>query len=91
MGGIASLVKPFVTTNQEKVRLVSQLQVGFEQGTVRILNAPSLVAQLSAYEATYNPKTGTVSYNAPQGLHDDNCISTMLGYDAFMNSTRKGN
>lgn len=90
MGSIASLVKPFVTTNQEKVRLVSQLQVGFEQEQVRILDDPGLVSQLSAYEATYNPKTGTVSYNAPQGLHDDNCISTMLGYDAFMNSTRKG-
>lgn len=90
MPGIASLVKPFVTTNQEKVRLVSQLQVGFEQEQVRILNDPALVSQLSAYEATLNPKTGTITYNAPQGLHDDNCISTMLGYDAFMTSTRKG-
>lgn len=91
--GLASLsgrVLPFVTTNAEKVRLVNQLQVGLEQRTISLLNDKGLLTQLSAYEATYNPKTNNVSYNAPAGLHDDNCISTMLAYDALLQSGRRG-
>ena len=81
--GIASTIEPFTTTNAEKVRLVSQLQVGFEQHTIRILNNKKLINELAAYSATYNAKTGNVSYNAPLGLHDDTVISTMLAFDAY--------
>lgn len=75
-------VIPFTTTNREKARLVNQLQVALEQHTVTLLDDPNLINQLSAYEATYNPRTNIVTYNAPAGLHDDNCISTMLALDA---------
>ena len=87
---ISHLVTPFVTTNSEKVRLVNQLQVALEQKTVTLLDDRGLLVQLSAYEATYNPKTNNVSYNAPQGLHDDNCISTMLALDALEGGRRTG-
>lgn len=83
-------VNPFTTTNAEKARLVSQMQVELEQKTVTLLNDPGLISQLTAYEATYNPKTGLVTYNAPQGLHDDNCISSMLAVDARNNTRRYG-
>ena len=88
---LSRVVEPFVTTNQEKVRLVNQLQVALEQKTVTIVDDRGLLTQLSAYEATYNPRTGSVSYNAPPGLHDDCCISTMLALDALDGSTRRGN
>ena len=87
---ISHLVNPFVTTNSEKVRLVNQLQVALEQKAVTILDDRGLLIQLSAYEATYNPRTNNVSYNAPQGLHDDNCISTMLALDALESGRRTG-
>lgn len=87
---ISHIVTPFVTTNSEKVRLVNQLQVALEQKAVTLLDDRGLLVQLSAYEATYNPKTNNVSYNAPQGLHDDNCISTMLAIDALEGGRRTG-
>jgi len=87
---VSRLVNPFVTTNAEKVRLVNQLQVALEQKNITLVDDPGLLTQLAAYEATYNPKTNVVTYNAPQGLHDDNCISTMLALDALESSKRTG-
>ena len=87
---IANQVEPFTTTNAEKVRLVNQLQVALEQRNISLLDDRGLLTQLAAYEATYNPRTNNVSYNAPQGLHDDNCISTMLALDALEQSARRG-
>lgn len=88
---LSRLVEPFVTTNAEKVRLVNQLQVALEQKTITLCDERGLLTQLAAYEATYNPRTGSVSYNAPAGLHDDCCISTMLALDALQGSIRAGN
>lgn len=82
------LLQPFTTTNEAKVRLVNQMQVALEQKTVTLLDDAGLISQLSAYEATYNPKTNHVSYNAPAGMHDDNCISTMLALEALETSTK---
>ena len=69
----------------------NQLQVALEQRNISLLDDRGLLTQLAAYEATYNPRTNNVSYNAPQGLHDDNCISTMLALDALEQSARRGN
>ena len=90
-GQLCGVIHPFTTTNSDKARLVSQMQVSLEQKTITLLDDPGLLSQLTAYEATYNPRTGVVSYNAPQGLHDDNCISTMLALDSLRNSQRVGN
>lgn len=83
-------LRPFSTSNQSKARLVNQMQVALEQKQVTLLDDPGLISQLSAYEATYNPKTNNVSYNAPAGLHDDNCISTMLALDGLLQGGRTG-
>lgn len=90
LGGVEHTINPFTTTNQEKVRLVNQLQVALEQKQITLLDDDGLTSQLAAYEATYNPKTNNVSYNAPAGLHDDNCISTMLALDALCGKKRTG-
>lgn len=82
-GKLNNMIEDFTTTNSEKVRLVAQVQVGLEQHQLKILNDNKLINELAAYQATYNSKTGNVSYNAPQGLHDDTVISTMLAYDAY--------
>lgn len=83
------VLEPFNTTNEAKVRLVNQLQVALEQKRITLLDDKGLLTQLAAYEATYNPRTNNVSYNAPLGLHDDNCISTMLALDAMEQNARR--
>lgn len=88
---VSRLIEPFTTTASEKVRLVNQLQVALEQKQITLLDDRGLLSQLAAYEATYNPRTNNVSYNAPLGLHDDNCISTMLALDAKVQRARTGN
>lgn len=88
MRDVSRQVQPFTTTASEKVRLVNQLQVALEQKQVTLLDDRGLLSQLASYEATYNPKTNNVSYNAPLGLHDDNCISTMLAWDARLRMGR---
>ena len=75
----------FNTTNQSKNSIVQNLQLAFEQGLIEILDDEKQINELAAYSAEYNPKTRNVSYNAPQGLHDDVCIALMLSYDAYKN------
>lgn len=79
--GKVGLVQDWITTNDSKARLVSQLQVAFEQQQISILDNEKQTAELSMYEASYNMKTGNVSYNAPNGGNDDIVISLMLSLE----------
>lgn len=87
---LANKVRGFQTTNQSKNDLVAQLQVAFEQGQVEILDDERQLLELGSYSADYNPKTRTITYNAPQGMHDDLCIGLMLAYDAYHKRTLRG-
>lgn len=84
------LVENWTTTNESKAKLVSQLQVAFEQKNITILNDDKQTAELSMYEASYNMKTGNISYNAPNGGHDDICIGLMLALEAKINTMKSG-
>ena len=84
------LVQDWLTTNESKARLVSQLQVGFEQQQVTLINDDKQSAELSMYEATYNIKTGNVSYNAPLGGNDDIVIGLMLALEAKSSTMKTG-
>ena len=79
-------VNGFDTTNKSKADIVANLQVAFEQEKIRILDDDKQMRELGCYAAEYNPKTKNVSYNAPNGLHDDICIALMLSYDAYKNN-----
>lgn len=87
---LASKVQGFNTTNQSKNDLVAQLQVAFEQGNIEILDDERQLLELGSYAADYNPKTRTITYNAPQGMHDDICIGLMLAWDAYHKRTLRG-
>lgn len=86
--GKITLVEDWTTTNESKARLVSQLQVAFEQQQIILIDDKKQSAELSMYEATYNMKTGNVSYNAPAGGNDDICIGLMLSWEC-MRATKK--
>lgn len=88
--GKMSLVQDWITTNESKARLVSQLQVAFEQKQITLINDNKQSAELSMYEATYNMKTGNVSYNAPAGGNDDICIGLMLALESKISSLKTG-
>lgn len=81
----------FNTTNQSKNALVTNLQLAFEKKEISILGDEKQISELGYYSAEFNPKTRNVSYNAPQGLHDDIVIALMLAYDAYKNTISTGN
>ena len=87
---LANKIIKFTTTNDSKAKLVAQVQVGLERKEIKLLNDNSLISQMSAYESAYNFKTGKVSYNGAQGIHDDNVMSMMLAYDAYKNNKSTG-
>lgn len=74
------------TTNKNKAEMVALFQKGLELNEVKILNDSILKTQLSAYEATYNFKTNTITYNGAQGVHDDTVMSTLIAYSALKES-----
>ena len=88
--GKSGLVQDWITTNESKARLVSQLQVAFEQQKIVLLNDDKQTAELSMYEASYNMKTGNVSYNAPNGGNDDICIGLMLALESKISTMKTG-
>lgn len=73
----------FNTTNKSKSEIVAQVQTGLELNELKLLNDKLLISQFTTYEATYNFKTGNVSYNGAQGTNDDLVISTMIAYDSL--------
>lgn len=83
-------IETSTTTNQSKAEMVSMLQVAFENETISILNEPQQLNEIGSYECTFNPKTKNVTYNAPQGLHDDAVISLILSLKAYNQGNKKG-
>lgn len=82
-------VEDFTTTNSEKIRLINQLQVAFEQRQITILDDDKQTNELSIYEAKVK-ENGTVTYNAPTGCNDDTVIALMLALEAKRMKGKKG-
>lgn len=90
---IKTIINKFVgfnTSNSSKNAIVQNLQIAFEQKEIEILEDEKQSRELATYTAEYNAKTRNVSYNAPNGLHDDICIAMMLAYDAYKNGKIMG-
>jgi phage FluMu gp28-like protein len=66
-------------TNESKAQLVEFLQLAFDQQRIKILNEPVLRNELESYEYTIN-RSGSVSYNAPAGQHDDTVVALALAW-----------
>lgn len=74
-------VQPFVTTNATKARIIEDLMLAFEQGTIRILNDPILIAELQAFTVG-KTSLGMPQYSAPAGMHDDTVMSLAMCWSA---------
>lgn len=64
-----------------KMDMVQALALAFEKRRLHILADPTQIAELRAYEAKRKP-SGTFTYSAPAGQHDDSVTSLMLAVDA---------
>lgn len=83
-------IERWTTTNASKNKLVTQFCVGLEHNDVKLLNDRVFINQLSSYEATYNNKTQTISYNGAYGTHDDTVMSTMIAWYGYSNGIQSG-
>ena len=83
-------IERFTTTNDSKNDIVKQLQVAFEQKALTILDNETQTRELSMYSMEFNPKTKTVTYNAPRGTHDDTVCALMFAWDAYKKGSTVG-
>lgn len=72
---------PFTTTNATKHGIIQGLQSAFEHGQIRIIDDPVLIGELLSFESKKN-NSGTFSYSAPDGQHDDCVMSLALAFHA---------
>lgn len=81
--GRGIMVIPFMTTQATKQVIIQNLQAAFENGEIKILNDPILLGELLSFEAQRNA-SGSFSYSAPEGMHDDCVMSLAFAWDAVM-------
>lgn len=77
-------ITEWVTSNDSKRKIITQLQLAFEQGKIGILNDPTQTNELRKYEMQINPKTKTVTFNGAAGSHDDTVMALAFAYDAYL-------
>lgn len=82
--------EPFTTTNDSKNKIVTQLQNAFEQHKISILGTDKELNELGTYAMEFNTHTKKITYNAPNGLHDDICMALALAYNGLLNQSKTG-
>jgi len=82
---------PFVTTSKSKNEMIEGLILDMNESTVRIPDGqlfPWLLSELEVFTYSYNPKTRSIKYGHPTGLHDDCVISlAIVNYNRKQNKT----
>lgn len=73
---------PFMTTSSTKQILIQNLQAAFENGAIGIINNPVLIGELLSFESKRNA-SGSFSYSAVPGSHDDCVMSLAIAWDAI--------
>jgi phage terminase large subunit-like protein len=72
----------FTTTSATKQMIIQNLQSAFENGEIAILNDPVLLGELLSFESKRNA-SGSFSYSAPEGMHDDAVMSLAIAWDGL--------
>ena len=71
-------VMPWTTANQNKHDAVILTSADLQWGRLRLAALPPLQAELKAFRRKRNP-SGSYSYSAPDGGHDDTVMSLIIG------------
>lgn len=74
-------IRPFITSNTSKAKLVNKLVVAIQNNEVQLLNNETLISEMTTYESQLT-SSGNITYNGAKGCHDDCVIATMLAFDA---------
>ncbi len=72
---------PFTTTSKSKNEIIEGLILDVNEANIQIPTRtlwPYLYDELSVFTYEYNPKTRSIRYGHPNGLHDDTVISLAL-------------
>lgn len=80
-------ISAFTTTNATKQTIIQGLQSAFEHGDIKIIDDPVLVGELLSFESKRNA-SGSYSYSAPDGQHDDCVMSLAFAWDGISNNRR---
>ena len=78
----------WTATNASKVAMIEHLELGIEQGQLRLLRNPVLIGELQAYQAERLP-SGAIRYAAPEGMHDDCVIALGLAWLGASHDSRQ--
>lgn len=79
-------MRAFNTTSGTKDEAIRNLAVAFERDDIRIIDDPTLTAELLAYQVLRRSVTGTPSYGAPEGQHDDTVMASAIGWTGLANA-----
>jgi len=82
------MVIPFMTNNSTKQAIIQNLQVAFEQNSIKVLNDRQLKNELLNYEEK-RTQTGAYIYNAPKGQHDDCVMALAIAWDNLQGEERR--
>ena len=76
--------EPIFFMNQKK-RMIVNLEVGMQENQIVIpaKGCEGLLAEMKAYEYTYNEKSKWYNYSAPKGQHDDRLSALLMAWDGF--------
>lgn len=88
---LAQKINGFVTTNQSKNAIVVNFQTALEGKSVTLLDDIKQKNEFSIFSAEFNPKTRTITYAAPNNLHDDTVLATLFAYDGLRMGGTTGN
>lgn len=78
-------IVPFTTTSATKQAIIQSLQSAFENGQIQVLNDPVLIGELLSFESKRNA-SGSFSYSAPSGMHDDCVLSLAIAWHGLSGS-----
>jgi hypothetical protein len=82
-------LEPFLTTNESKSEIISNLINGFESGLITLpKNADELKDELDSFGFAFS-KTGKILYNSISGK-DDRVLSLAFAYSNFLKNKRSG-
>ena len=70
-------VKPYHFTNESKRQLIERLIIAISEQRITYPDDQVLINELNIFQATKTP-SGNITYNAPEGYHDDRVISLAL-------------
>ena len=73
-------IHSFVTISATKQTIIQNLQAAFENGEIAIIDDPVLIGELLSFESKRNA-SGSFSYGAPEGMHDDCVMSLAICWD----------